>query len=355
VIISTATVQRGTDMEIDYFLARSTPNTVAEKASLVEGRGHDKLWIAESGNDVLSMSLLVAQGTKRLGVGTCAALAFARSPMATAYTAWDIAQYSGGRFTLGLAAGTREQIEGRFSMPWGSPVSRMEEYVLALRTIWQSWRDESPLAFEGRWYHHTSMERAYRPQVHELKIPVVVAAVGPKMIAAAARVADGLLLHPLTTRVALKESILPIIEHNLKATGRNKRDFNVILPLMATLRGDDPASEASELAVKNQLAWYGVRPQYDPLLVVAGFPSLGNSLRELAQANEWSARKSLIDDDVIEAFTIRGEPHELADLIQGRFGGLVDRVALYFDILEPMPDVERRFMGALRQPSTDSR
>ncbi len=70
----------------------------------------------------------------RVELGTKMARAFARSPMALAYTANDLQQLSGGRLVLGLGTQVRPHILRRFSMPWSHPAARMHEYVLALRT-----------------------------------------------------------------------------------------------------------------------------------------------------------------------------------------------------------------------------
>ena len=68
---------------------------------------------------------------------TAAALAFPRSPMTTAGIAWELAEASGGRFTLGLGSQVRAHIERRYSSLFDPPMPRMREYVLALRAIFK--------------------------------------------------------------------------------------------------------------------------------------------------------------------------------------------------------------------------
>ena len=69
--------------------------------------------------------------------GTSIAVAFARSPMTVANSAWDLQELTGGRFILGLGSQVQAHIERRFSMPWSQPAARMREFVLALRAIWR--------------------------------------------------------------------------------------------------------------------------------------------------------------------------------------------------------------------------
>jgi alkanesulfonate monooxygenase SsuD/methylene tetrahydromethanopterin reductase-like flavin-dependent oxidoreductase (luciferase family) len=69
-------------------------------------------------------------------VGTGIAVAFARSPMTVAQTAWQLAGAAGGRFVLGLGSQVQAHIERRYSMPWHHPVEQMRDYVEALPSIW---------------------------------------------------------------------------------------------------------------------------------------------------------------------------------------------------------------------------
>ena len=78
---------------------------VAAYARRVEALGYDTLHVPETVHDGLMVSLLALQATTRLRVTSSVILAFVRSPMLVAYTAWDLAQVGEGRFELGLGAG----------------------------------------------------------------------------------------------------------------------------------------------------------------------------------------------------------------------------------------------------------
>src|SRR5688572_8970434 len=95
---------------------------VAAHARRVEAMGYDVLHVAETVHDALAVSLLVLEHTERLVVRTSVALAFPRSPMLTAYAAWDLAGLSGGRFQLGLGTQIKRTMEDRYSVPWADPV-----------------------------------------------------------------------------------------------------------------------------------------------------------------------------------------------------------------------------------------
>ena len=73
-----------------------------------------------------------------------------------------MAQYSRGRFVLGLGSQVKAHIERRFSMPWSHPAARMRELVLALRAIWATWQD-GDRSIRGDFYTHTLMTPFFSP------------------------------------------------------------------------------------------------------------------------------------------------------------------------------------------------
>jgi alkanesulfonate monooxygenase SsuD/methylene tetrahydromethanopterin reductase-like flavin-dependent oxidoreductase (luciferase family) len=100
-------------------------------ARRVERLGYDGIHVAETVHDALGMALLVVEHTSGLIVRTSVALAFTRSPVLTAYAAWDLAKFSGGRFQLGLGTQIRQNIEERYAMPFShDPLGQLRDYVL---------------------------------------------------------------------------------------------------------------------------------------------------------------------------------------------------------------------------------
>jgi alkanesulfonate monooxygenase SsuD/methylene tetrahydromethanopterin reductase-like flavin-dependent oxidoreductase (luciferase family) len=69
--------------------------------------------------------------TTKIDLMTSIAVAFARNPMSLAYLGNDLQLLSKGRFIMGLGTQVKSHVEHRYSMPWGKPVSRMCEIVLA--------------------------------------------------------------------------------------------------------------------------------------------------------------------------------------------------------------------------------
>ena len=138
-------------MQIDTVLY-ADPANAAEQARALADQGFDGVFTFEGIGDVF-LPLAFAAAATDLTIYPNLAIAFPRSPMHTAYTAWDLQKLSSGRFLLGLGTQIKANIERRFSSEWSRPVDRMTEYVQALKAIFRCWQDGERLDFRGRVLH----------------------------------------------------------------------------------------------------------------------------------------------------------------------------------------------------------
>ena len=125
---------------------------VGAAAKAVEARGFTGITTRENRHNPFLPLAVAATHTTSLELRTSVAIAFARSPMASANMAWDIQKASNGRFTLGIGSQVKGHNVRRFSVPWSAPAPRMREYVQALRAIWDCWQNGTKLAYEGEHY-----------------------------------------------------------------------------------------------------------------------------------------------------------------------------------------------------------
>src|SRR4051812_28793186 len=126
-------------MKVGAHVGGPPSSDVARFAGWAEETGFDVVTSAEVDHDPFLHLALASQTTSRVRLATGIAVAFARTPMALAYLANDLQALSGGRFVLGLGTQTKPHITRRFGMEWGKPVTRMREYITALRAIWNDW------------------------------------------------------------------------------------------------------------------------------------------------------------------------------------------------------------------------
>lgn len=316
-------------MRVDGGIGNDLTRAPAE-AVTAEAAGYDAVWGSETSHDPFLPLLLAAEHTERLQVGTAIAVAFARSPMTLANSAWDLNQYSGGRFLLGLGSQIKPHIEKRFSMPWSHPAPRMKEFISAMRAIWSAWQDRTRLDFRGEFYRHTLMTPFFDPGPNPYGPPAVfLAAVGPAMTQVAGEVADGLLVHGFSTERYLREVTLPAVEAGLAASGRTRADFQLSYPMFVVTGETDEAMADAAAGTRKQIAFYGSTPAYRGVLELHGWGELQTELNALSKQGRWDDMAGLIDDDVLDAFAVVGTPDEVPGLIAGRVGALVDRVGFY--------------------------
>ncbi len=301
-----------------------------ESAREQESIGYDGLWSAETSHDPFFPLLLAAQTTERVELGTAIAVAFARNPMTLAQTSWDLQAASGGRFVLGLGSQIKPHITKRFSMPWSHPAARMRELILAIRAIWACWEEGTKLDFRGDFYTHTLMTPFFNPGPNPHgTAKIFLAGVGERMTEVAGEVCDGFLCHGFTTERYLREVTLPALERGLVRSGRTLADLEISGPAFVVTGTTEEEMAASVAGTKQQIAFYGSTPAYRGVLELHGWGDLQDELNRLSKEGRWVEMGHLIDDDVLHAFAVVGEPEQVASGLQRRYGDVITRISFY--------------------------
>lgn len=297
-------------------------------AKRVEAMGFDGLFVPDAMHDGLLLACQALAATVRLRVATSVLVAFPRSPMNVALAAWDLQRLSGGRFELGLGTQIKQNIEERYSARWLPPISGMNEFIGALRAIFQSFRTRAPLDFVGEHYQFTRLQPFFNPGPLDVADPpIMLGAVGPKMLELTGAVADGLHTHPTNTSTRyLREVIRPHL-----AKGETRRDPGLILLKVSAnelvASGPDDASVARERErFRSLLAFLFSTPAYWPSLELFGRRELGEHLLKMTRSGHWREMGSELGDTLLDEFLVSGRYEQLPDLLFARFGGLVDRI-----------------------------
>jgi F420-dependent oxidoreductase-like protein len=167
---------------------------VDELADFERG-GLDIVFVPEAYSfDAVSQLGFIAARTTRLEIASGILPIYSRTPALTAMTAAGLDFVSGGRFTLGLGTSGPQVIEGWHGVPYDAPVGRTRELVEICRMVWR--RDR--LDYQGKHYTlpyegGTGLGKPLKLINHPVRerIPIVIAALGPKNVALAAEVAEG--------------------------------------------------------------------------------------------------------------------------------------------------------------------
>ncbi len=181
-------------MSLNY--AGGFAETVTELADY-ERAGLDIVFVPEAYSfDAVSQLGFIAAKTKRLQIASGILQLYSRTPTLTAMTAAGLDYVSGGRFTLGIGASGPQVIEGWHGVPYDAPVGRTREIIEICRMVWRRERVE----YSGKHYllplpadRGTGLGKPLKLINHPVRerIPIFVAAIGPKNVAMAAELAEG--------------------------------------------------------------------------------------------------------------------------------------------------------------------
>jgi len=321
--------------------------SVVASAKEQEAAGYDGYWTAETAHDPFLPLLLAAEHTTTLELGTSIAVAFARSPMTLANTAWDLQAYS-GRFILGLGSQIKPHITKRFSMPWSHPAARMREMVLAIRAIWDSWNNGTKLDFRGDFYQHTLMTPFFNPGPNPHGDPkIFLAGVGRLMTEVAGEVADGFICHGFTTERFLREVTIPALAAGRAKAGKTMEGFEIVGPSFVVTGNNEGEIANAAKATKQQISFYGSTPAYRPVLDLHGWGGLQDELNAMSKQGRWEEMGTLVDDEVLNTFAVVGEPEQIGAELHRRYGDCIQRLSFYAPY-KADPDRWRKVMADLK-------
>lgn len=314
---------------IDAHLRSPPIEDAAEFAQSAERMGFEGAWTTEVTHSPFTLSMRMAETTDDIDIGTAIAVAFPRSPMVTAYTAWDLQSFTGGRFILGLGTQVKGHIERRFSETWDAPGPRLRDYVRALRAIWESWQNEIEVDYHGEFYDIDLCPPDWRPEpIANPDVPIYVAGVNPFNIKLAGHLCNGLHIHPVHSPKYIEQAVVPNIERGARRGERDPDDVTLAASTFAIVGDDDAERERVRRSVKQQIGFYGSTRTYRRIFDVHGWGDVCDELHELSVTDRWDEMADVITGEMLEAFAIEGTWDDLLDQIEDRYSH-VDRVSIY--------------------------
>ena len=312
-------------MEIDAVISPADLLEVPGIVKAAEKNGFGAVWTPETIHNPFLVSLLAAEHTRAMKVGTAVAISFARSPTTIAYTAWDLAKASHGRFILGLGTQVKAHIERRFGMAWPeSVVTKLREQIYAIRSLWKTWQTGAPLRFRGEYYKLGLMSPFFNPgPIEHPSIPVYIAGVNQGLARLAGEAADGFHIHPLHSREYLEEVLLPSFKSGIAQRDKNLEDLTLSASVFVV------TSEEERHYVRSQISFYASTPSYRSLMAFHGWDEQAQELSRLASRAKWEQMPDLVSDRMLEAFAVDCEEKDLPDKLRIRYNGIVERINLY--------------------------
>jgi len=289
---------------------------VAAEVADLERAGLDIVFVPEAYSyDAVSALGYLAASTDRVELASGILQLYTRTPTLTAMTAAGLDYVSDGRFTLGLGASGPQVIEGFHGVRYDAPIARTREVIEICRAVWR----REKLQYQGEHYEiplpadrGTGLGKPLKlinKPVRE-RIPILIAALGPKNVELAAELAEG--WQPI---FFLPEKAQDVWGAAL-AAGQSKRDpvlgdLEVFAgPTLAIGENVEPLREI----VKPHLALYiggmGAKGKnfYHTLATRYGYGPQADRIQELYLAGDKEAAAKAVPDELVRDVSLIGTP-----------------------------------------------
>jgi F420-dependent oxidoreductase-like protein len=295
----------------------------AAQAVALEKAGLDTVWVAEAyGFDGVSLMGYLAAVTETVEIGAAILPIYTRTPTLLGMTAAGVDALSDGRCVLGLGASGPQVIEGFHGVPYTQPLTRTREIIEICRKVWARER----VTYEGKAYtlplppeQGTGLGKPLKLITRPVRerIPIYVAALGPKNVRMTAEVADGWL--PL---FYLPEKVDDVWGDDLAAGAAARSADLAPLEIVAggLLAVGDDAARLRDLA-RPMIALYvggmGARGRnfYNDLARRYGFEAEAVKIQDLYLDGQKDEAAAAVPDGLLEAATICGPEGYVRDRI----------------------------------------
>jgi 5,10-methylenetetrahydromethanopterin reductase len=243
-------------MRIGIFGGEAAGGTIDDlvgAARQTEADGFASFWLPQIfGHDAITALSVIGREVPRIELGTAVVPTYPRHPMMLAAQALTAQGATSGRFTLGIGLSHKMVIESMFGMSFEKPVRHMREYLSILLPLIR----EGTVSFTGE----TLSASGTIDVPGSTPCPVLIAALGPKMLELAGAETDGTITW-MTGPATLADHTVPAITKAAAAAGRGEPRIVTSLPVAVT---DDP--DAARASAAKVFEIYGMLPSYRAML-----------------------------------------------------------------------------------------
>jgi probable F420-dependent oxidoreductase len=317
---------------------------IALLARSAEEAGFDSAWATELYRTSFQQLAAAAQATSGIKLGTAVALAFVRSPLVTSLTALDLDEISNGRLILGLGTGAKRTNEMWHGIPHGKPVTRIREYIEAVRLITGGVHTGEPVEYNGEYYRINT--RGYRRPFKPVRdrIPIYLAGVGSLMCRAAGETADGYLGHVVCSLGYLREVVARNLKAGLAKSGRNPGEFKTASIITCAISND---RKRAMHAARATIAFYATVRTYEPPFRLHGFENETRMIRDAFFNGDTASMIKHVTDDMVGTFAVVGDAGECRKKID-EYRELIDLPVLsaphYYIDFEEVSEYQRSIL-----------
>ena len=230
-------------------------------AAQAEDSGYGEVWMTEGvGRDSLTQLTAMATVTSRIGLGTGILPMFSRTPLITAMSAAGLSEVSGGRFILGLGVGNRPAVEDGHGLVFQQPMEHLRDLVHIAHGLLQG----ETVTHHGKALSVNGISLG--DAAPKGRVPIYIAALGPKMLQLAGEIADGVLLS--WTAATYLERAIQLVREGAAKAGRDPSEVAISGYLRVAVTDDLAAGRDG---LQRQIARYATSSHYRNFFQSTGF------------------------------------------------------------------------------------
>lgn len=297
-------------VHIGYWGLGMSSSDQLEVVQEAERLGYDSVWTAEAyGSDAATVLAWLAAQTTRIRLGSAIFQMPGRTAAMTAMTAATIDQLSGGRMMLGIGSSGPQVAEGWHGQRFGRQLQRTREYIAVVRMALA--RDR--VSFAGETIElplpdgpGKALKLTIAPA--QERIPIYLAAIGPKNTQLAGEIADGWI--PTFFSPAHVTELRSLLEEGAARSGRTLEGFDIAPTVNAFVSED---TELARNVMRPVLALYvggmGSRDQnfYNQLVQRYGFEHAATEIQDLYLDGKREEAAAAIPDELIDLVSLCGD------------------------------------------------
>src|SRR4051812_39706368 len=243
-------------MRIGIFGANTgtcTMDEIVSDAKAAEQDGFGSYTLSQIfGLDAMGVLAVVGREAPRIGLATGGVPTYGRHPITMAQQTRTVQAASDGRFTLGIGLSHQFVIEAMFGLSFDKPLRHMREYLAVLLPLLADGKAD----VDGETIStHIGIE-----SVDKHPCPVIIAALGPKMLELAGALTDGTCTW-MTGPATLASHTVPLINAAAERAGRPAPRVIASLPICVTNDVDAGREHAAK-----EFQVYGLLPSYRAML-----------------------------------------------------------------------------------------
>lgn len=309
--------------------------------------GVDSVWAAEAyGSDCVTVLAYLAARTERIKLGSAIMQIPARTPANTAMTAMTLDALSGGRFVLGLGMSGPQVVEGWHGVAYGRPLQRTREYVEIVR---KAISRAEPLEHDGEAYQipyrqpdATGLGKPLKSILHPVRerIPIYLAAIGPRNVALAAEIADGWL--PIFYSPEREHIFDAALESGFAAGGRAAADLDIAATVHVAAGEDlDACRDALRPLFALYIGGMGAKGRnfYNDLARRYGFEQAAEEVQTLYLQGRKEEAATKVPDELVDEMALVGPVPRIVERLEAWKASRVGTLILGTsqpEVLEPL-------------------